>query len=152
MPRPLAIEILDAIVSSYRSQRMHAHEHENDAPTEERDFEVGEFTSLELSGPFDVEIRTGESASVHATGPDWALDSLAVEHKGKRLFIGCDGDCSSDVEIVVGVQDLHALRMTGSGDVSIDSVKGERFECASSGSGDLEVDEIDVRTLDLAAV
>ena len=91
MPRPLAIEILDAIVSSYRSQRMHAHEHEDDAPTEERDFEVGQFTSLELSGPFDVEIRTGESASVHATGPDWALDSLAVEHKGERLFISWDG-------------------------------------------------------------
>jgi hypothetical protein len=46
MPRPLAIEILDAIVSTYRGHRAHA-----DGPTEQRDFEVGEFSRLDIAGP-----------------------------------------------------------------------------------------------------
>ena len=44
-----------------------------------------------------------------------------------------------------------SIRMSGSGDVSIDRLKGDAFDASSSGSGDLTVDEIDVRKAKLAA-
>ena len=54
MARPL--EILDAFVSSYRAI-VQAH----DGPEADRDFEVGEFDAIEVAGPFDVQISTGEA-------------------------------------------------------------------------------------------
>ena len=114
MPRPLAIEILDAVVSTYRAHRVHA-----DEPTEERGFEVGEFSRLDIAGPFDVEIRTGSPAAVSASGPDRAIDHISVEQDGDSLLIGCAGECE-DVTIAVTVPNLAALRISGSGDISIE--------------------------------
>src|SRR4051812_24365238 len=108
MPRPLAIEILDAIVSSYRSRR----NDEDEGPLVDCEYEVSQFTHLELSGPFDVEVRTGVSPSVEATGSEAALDRLSVEHEGDRLSIGSDDSGGGDVHIVVGVKELRALRMS----------------------------------------
>ena len=147
MPRPLAIEILDAIVTSYRAHRSHA---DDDGPTIERDFEVGEFERLDVAGPMDVEVRTGASPSVQASGPEWALDNLRVEQRDDRLLIGCEGEIDADVTVTVTVPHLAAARLSGSGDVSIDRIKGDAFECSTSGSGDLSVDEIDVQTLKLS--
>ena len=147
MPRPLAIEILDAIVTSYRAHRSHV---EDDGPSIDRDFEIGDFERLDVAGPMDVEVRTGAAASVQASGPEWALENLRVEQQDDRLLIGCEGDIDSDVTVVVTVPRLAAARLSGSGDVSIDSIKGDAFECSSSGSGDLSVDEI-ARRLDIPA-
>ena len=112
MPRSLAFEILSAIASA-RGRRKHF----EDGPSADRDFEVGEFEQLEICRPFDVEVQTGEAASVHASGPEWALDSLTVEPRGDALFIGCDGECDDSVDIIVTVRELRSLRTTGSGEV-----------------------------------
>ena len=135
MSRSLAMDILCAIASSARNH----HHDEEDGPDVEHDFEVGEFVNLEVAGPFDVEIQSGEAASVHATGPEWALDNLRVEHEGDRLIVGCDGDCDGDVTVAITVKKLRSLRSAGSGDVSVDEVSGKSFDCANSGSGDLTI-------------
>jgi hypothetical protein len=97
MPRSLAMEILSAIASSARN-------HHADGPDAERDFEVGEFERLEVAGPFDVNVQTGGSVGVHASGPEWALDNLRIELEDDRLFIGCEGDCDGDVNVSVSVR------------------------------------------------
>jgi len=143
MPRSLAMEILSAIASASRTRRSG-----DDGPDLERDFPVGEFDRLEIAAPFDVDIETGGAANVHASGPEWALDSVRVELQGERLFIGCDGDCDgSDISMSVSVPALRGLRMAGSGDVSVDKLTGDAFDSASSGSGDLSIESIDVRSL-----
>ena len=147
MPRSLAMEILSALASAHRAGAHRDH----DGPDGEREFKIGEFERLEVAGPFDVEVETGGSPSVRASGPEWALENLSVEHEDDRLFIGCDGDCDGDVRIVVTVGQLQAVRSSGSGDISIDRIKGELFECTSSGSGDLAIDEIKVDRLKLSA-
>src|SRR6476659_1636663 len=107
MPRPLAVEILDAIVSTYRSHRAAS------GQQVDRSFDVGEFDRLEIAGPFGVEVRTGVAPSVTACGPEDALDCLSVEDADGRLSLGCDGDCDADVTVTVTMSELLGLRMTG---------------------------------------
>ena len=147
MPRPIAIEILDAIVTSYRAHRSHVGD---DGPNIERTFEVGEFERLDVAGPMDVEVRTGSSASVEASGAERAIDKLRVEQQDDRLLIGCEGDIDADVTVLITVPRLAGARLSGSGDVSVDRIKNDSFECSSSGSGDLSIDEIDVEKLKLS--
>src|SRR4029079_18403469 len=139
------MEILNAIIAAPRNRGL-------GGPTEDRDYEVGEFDHLELSGPFDVEVSTGSPPSVRATGSQSALEALSVEQHGDRLAIDWDGGWACDLDVAVTVPALKSLRMTGAGDVSIDRVKVESFECAANGSGDLSVDEIDVERLKLRSV
>src|SRR5689334_7119731 len=106
MPRSLAVEILSAIVSASRARA----DRHDDAPDSEREFDVGEFDCLEISGPVDVEVETGGRTSVSASGPEWALDLLAVEHTKGGLFIGCDGDCDGEVSVTITVPQLRSVR------------------------------------------
>ncbi|HEV8407174.1 MAG TPA: DUF2807 domain-containing protein, partial [Sphingomicrobium sp.] len=124
MSRSLAMEILSAIASSARQGR----HREEDGPDADRDFEVGEFEAIEIAAPFDVDIRIGGGASVHASGPENLLEEILVEVHHDRLFIGCDGDCDADVQVSVTVPRLRSLRTSGSGDVSVDKVKADDFE------------------------
>ena len=122
MPRSIAMEILSAIVEVSRAanqNRHHDHHHRHredddereheDGPIEHRDFEVEQFDRLEVSGPFDVEVETGAEPGVRASGPEWALDNLSVEHDGDRLFIGCDGEVD-EVSVFVTVRELRSVR------------------------------------------
>ena len=148
MPKSLAMEILGAILASGRTfgRRQYT------GPEIERDFKVGQFDRLDLFGPIDVEVRTGRKPGVRANGREDAIELLTVEHDGDRLEIGFDGDRGGGLEIIVSTAGLRSIRVAGSGDVTIDRVKGEQFECATNGSGDLSVDEIEVERLKLAAV
>jgi hypothetical protein len=139
------MEILSAIMSAPRGRAL-------EGPTEDRDYEVGEFERLELSGPFDVVVSTGSPPSVRASGSQSALDALSVEQDGDRVAIDWDGGWACDLEVAVTVPALKSVRMTGSGDVSVDRVKGDSFECATNGSGDLDVEEIEVQRLKLRSV
>ncbi|MFL6788365.1 MAG: GIN domain-containing protein, partial [Sphingomicrobium sp.] len=137
MSRSLAMEIISALASASRTRRHPG----NDGPDIERDFEVGEFERLEIAAPFDVDIETGPVVNVHASGPEWALDLVRVEVQDGRLFIACDGDCDgSDVSMSVSLPKLRGLKMAGSGDVSVNEVTGDAFDCKCSGSGDLSVE------------
>ena len=91
MPRPIAIEILDAIVSVLpQPSRPPA----TTTARDERDYRNRRIRARSnVTGPFDVDGRTGAgSRASSASGPERALENFRVEHDGDRLFIGCDGE------------------------------------------------------------
>src|SRR5215217_7469564 len=138
MPGSLAAEILGAIATGLRNKGFH-----DTGPRAERSFEVGTFDRLDSSGPFDVEVRTGEENGVEADGPEEALQSLSVTNEEGCLVISCKGRHADEISIVVTMEQLRDASFAGSGDVTLNRVKGEGFECANSGSGDLSIGEID---------
>ena len=82
MPSSLAAEILGAIATGLRNRGF-----EDTGPRANRDFEVGTFDQLDIAGPFDIEVRTGEEHGVEAEGPDEALQSLSVTTEDNVLVI-----------------------------------------------------------------
>ena len=51
------------------------HKSEDAGPTVSRNFQVGNFTSIEVAGPYDVEVRTGPQVSVSAQGGEKLLEN-----------------------------------------------------------------------------
>ena len=144
MPRSLAVEILSAIVSRRGPV-------DETGPSIDRSFDTKEFHKLEIAVPFDVEIMTGEPASIQATGPEAALSKIIVNRKDDRLFITSEGRSNSSVSIRVCVTNLTTLRISGSGDVRLARIANAAFECASTGSGDLFIHEAELENLKLSA-
>ncbi len=119
-----------------------------------RSFAVADFTGVESTGSEDVEISTGTGFSVRAEGDPGELDHLRITRNGAMLEVGRSPGFSFGVghriKVFVTMPRISDARATGSGDLAIDHVDGDRFSGATSGSGDLSVGALRVGALDLS--
>jgi hypothetical protein len=131
---------------------------EEPGPNGTRNFQVGGFQKLAVSGPFEVRVRSG-AYSVSARGPQNILDTMLVEVRGDTLVIHPRKEGGKfrwnwgrhdTINIVVTAPALRGAEIAGSGGIRIESVRGDRFDGAIQGSGDLSVASLDVKSLNLA--
>jgi len=128
--------------------------HDRDSgPHATRDYPVGAFSKLAVTGAYEVEVRTGSAPTVHAEGGQNRLDKMAVRVDGDTLHIepvkGFNwswGD-HDKVKLVVTVPALAGAELAGSGDVSVDHVTGAAFKGEIAGSGDLKLAQVDAQSL-----
>jgi hypothetical protein len=113
----------------------------------EMSFPVGPFQKIAASGSEELVITTGKTVSVTATGPQDRLDRLEIRVEENTLRIGHKkGNWSSwnddKVTIRVTLPALHGLRLSGSGDATVDAGSGPDFGLSVSGSGNASIDRI----------
>lgn len=156
MRKAIVIGILAAATASAGCTR--SHNDEDAGPVVQRDYQVGNFSKVEVAGPFDVTVHTGAPASVHAKGNQKLIDRLEVEVRGDRLIVhpkqrngwfNWGWGSSGKGEVAITVPTLAGATLAGSGGISIDKVKGDSFEGQIAGSGDLRVDSVEVGALKL---
>ena len=111
-------------------------------------YPVSDFERIATTGPQEVEIEFGETFSVRADG---AVTRLQVVVENGELVIrprnGTNWDWSDfdSTTIEVTMPRLTRVSLTGSGDVSIDRVKGDSFSALIEGfGGSISVDELEV--------
>jgi hypothetical protein len=118
-------------------------------------YSVTGFSRVRIAGPFDVHVRVGPGPSARATGPQAALDRLAVEQNDDTLVIkplpggwgGWPGSGGDKIVVEVTAPSLTQMAIAGSGDVTVDRVRGDSLDLALSGAGSLDVGAIDVDRL-----
>ena len=132
---------------------------ENAGPNMSRNFTVGSFTSVEVAGPYEVQVRTGGNPTVSANGPQKMIEHMVVEVQGNKLLIHPEQQrgmfhfgwhFNGKVHVDVTVPQLEAATIAGSGDIHVNQVKGSTFEGAVAGSGSLGLDAVEVQTLKLS--
>lgn len=124
-------------------------------PAESRTFTATAFSAIELGGPYQVQVTTGQPVSVRAEGSRAGLDSMQVEVRDGRLIIKNRNGWSqmgrqNAVRVQVTVPALRSAVVTSSGELSIDRVQGAAFEGATAGSGSLRLGDVAVQSLKLA--
>ena len=129
---------------------------EDPGPVVSRAFPVGNFTEIEVAGPFNVDVKTGGTPGVTARGNQDLIDRLQVEVRGNKLVIrpkkdrrwfggGWGGRGSG--ALVITVPMIRAATLAGAGDMRVDAVRGESFEGSIAGSGDLRLGTVEVESL-----
>ena len=150
--------LIGAAVAAIASAGCSQSRADRSGPTVQRNYQVGAFEQIEVSGPYDVEVRTGDAPSVSASGSEKLLERLVVEVRGDRLLIHPRKDrgfrwswgSHGSAKIQVTVPALRAAEIAGSGDISINEVKGKSFEGSVAGSGGLSVESLEVQSLKLS--
>lgn len=114
-------------------------------------FQVGNFDKIALAGSADVEVRTGAALSVRAEGDEKRLERLEVIVENGALQIrqkqgnwGFSWGHHGALKVFVTVPALSGASVSGSGDMRIDKVAGNRFEGSIAGSGDMAVAQMQV--------
>ncbi|MFP5328948.1 MAG: head GIN domain-containing protein [Alphaproteobacteria bacterium] len=132
---------------------------ETGGPTVQRTYPVGAFEEIEVAGPYDVQVRTGDNPSVAASGPEKVIEKLVIEVKGDKLLIhpskerkwwGSWGSSHGSAKIQVTVPSLKGAAIAGSGGIAIDKVKGASFDASVAGSGDLSIESLEVEGLNVS--
>ena len=127
-------------------------------PQTSRNYQVGSFTGIEVSGPFDVTVTTGRPVAVAAQGSQRVMEALEVKVENGKLVIrplkkgwfnGMSWSSRDKVAFTVSVPSLAEAGIAGSGNMRIDQVSGDSFKGGIAGSGDLRVGRLAVRDLDL---
>lgn len=128
-------------------------------PATSRNYQVGGFTALEVTGPFDVKVVTGRAVAVSARGPQKLLDETEVVVENGKLRIrprkkGWLGNMSwtsrGNAVFTVSVPTLDQASVMGSGEVDVDRVAGNRFKGAIAGSGNMRLRQVAVQELGLS--
>ncbi len=118
-----------------------------------RTYMVSDFSTIDLRGASDVDVRVGTGFSVRAQGPVELLDRLKIEREGDTLEIGRRKNMdlgwgrSGKVKVFVTLPRLAAAAISGSGDMTVDRVEGTRFAADVAGSGSLGVAAVKVDDL-----
>ena len=154
MLRPLA-----AIVAASALAGCQVHAQEGSGPTVSKNYSVGNFSAIEVAGPYDVEVRTGSNASVSAKGGQKLLERTIVEVQGDKLVIRPENNRNffhwgfsrrGTAHFIVTVPQLKGASIAGSGDISVDKVAGDAFDGSVAGSGGINVASMNVKELKLS--
>ena len=130
---------------------------ERDAgPKVSRSYQVGEFSKIEVAGPYNVKVVTGGSSGVSAAGGENLLNETEVVVEGDTLEIrpkkrkGFRWSWNhGKAEFTVNAAALRGAAIAGSGGIIVDKVSGD-FEGDVAGSGDLRLPAVAGGKLKLA--
>jgi hypothetical protein len=103
---------------------------------------VGDFTNVESSGDFVVDVTIGPATRVSVEADENLLSYIETYIQGNTLIIETqDNRCiksSGQVKVHVETPSLYELKMLGSGVIYCDSLFTDEVRFVLSGSGDIE--------------
>lgn len=112
---------------------------------------VSSFSKVRLEGPFDVRINQAGSEGLKVSADDNIEPLVESRVEGDTLILRIQersGYSTRHAPVVwLDVKQLQALQISGSGDVSVERLKGESFNVSLSGSGDLAIGMLEVKQL-----
>lgn len=128
-------------------------------PQVNRDYKVGAFHKIAVSGPYDVTVTSGGTPGISAHGGKALLDETAISVEGDTLKIiprkkhGMRWNWGNHGKVTVTVSGAGALSgaaIAGSGGIRIDRAATASFKGEVAGSGDLAVDALDAKDVELS--
>ena len=113
-----------------------------------RDFQVGPFDRINLTGAANVVVTVGGQPSVRAEGDSELIERLEIAVVDGELRIGMrEGNWirnRGSVTVRVTAPGLQAAALAGAGDMNIDRVQGQTFSATIGGAGDLDIGQLRV--------
>jgi hypothetical protein len=120
-----------------------------------RSFAASDFAGVDLRGPDDVDVKTGQKFAVTAEGDPKVLDQLDIRVVNGTLRVGRkdsrDGWFNDDhgARIHVVMPKLTAAAVSGSGNLTAERAEGD-FDGAISGSGNLGIADLRAGSTELS--
>ncbi len=118
--------------------------------------EVRDFDSVQLNSFGDVFIEQGDQPGVTIEADDQLMEYVNAEVRAGKLHldVGENGQSVSvtnaELRYLVTVTDLEEIRISGSGDISVDDLSIDDLEIHIGGSGDITAEEIEGDQLTLS--
>ncbi len=110
----------------------------------EEEREIENFTKIDVSGNFDVEIYAGEKLSLKINADQNLLKYIKTKVKRNTLYIYSKENIRprEDLEVIVSVPQLEEIECSGMNDIYARGIETEFFRIDLSGAGNIEIEGI----------
>ena len=127
-----------------------AHEtHKDEGPITSASYDFDDFTRINVTGVYAVEVEVGEAYSIELSGPEKRMDEVEIRRRGGTLFLEVDQKRrkrwrghNSGVDAVITVPQLDEISLTGVGSVEVDGIDSDDFTTELEGVGSIELSGI----------
>jgi hypothetical protein len=118
-----------------------------------RNFGVSGFDRVRVDGDYNVVLTVGAPPFARAKGSMRALDPVDIVVEGRTLVVrsknsaswgGYPGEAAGPVEVSIGTHELTAAFVNGAGSLSINKVRGFKFEASAQGAGAIAIAQVEV--------
>jgi hypothetical protein len=112
---------------------------------------IGPVEQIELQGALDVIATAGAEPTLTVEADDNLLPIVVTKVQGNRLVVRTTENYRTElgIKVTLTTPAIHAVILTGSGDVHAGGLAGKEFEAALSGSGDIvasgKVDKVEAK-------
>lgn len=138
----LGMLILAIVLTALGAGFMRAHAGTVTVATESRSIEAG-VTQVVLSGPIELDLKQGGTASMLIKGEANMLPRVTSRVEGNTLYLGTRGiiiTIRQPLVVELSLPALEKLQLQGSGNSVVRGFRGTRLELQTRGSGDLNAD------------
>jgi hypothetical protein len=107
---------------------------------------VSSFTSVEMSGPFDVYLKKGSKADVSIESQNIDPEDIITEIRGNTLYIGMkdkqyNSRDNKKSKVYITYTQLRSLSSSGAGNIRTETpLEGDAFTLDMSGAGNVRID------------
>jgi len=103
---------------------------------------AGGFSSIEVQGAFDVQIRCGQQSRLEITGDDNIVPHIQTAIRGDVLVIRADQSICPKLllEVVLSVPDITRLSVDGANEVRLSGVNNKSLSLEIGGSSNLRAE------------
>lgn len=119
----------------------------------EKQRSLAAFTQLRIDGPFDVKLAQGSSDQATVTADDNLEPLVETVVENGTLVVRLKRDAGfttrSAPTVRLTARTLQAIVIQGSGDLSLDSFKGDSLALTLIGSGDAQLGLVEVKDLNI---
>lgn len=100
---------------------------------------IGSFSKIESRGSADCKVTVGKAVGLTVRADDNILPLVETTVENDTLIINCKGSFSTKngIDVTVSVPNLESFYVKGSGDSSIQGVRGKSFSVEIAGSGNI---------------
>ena len=101
-----------------------------------KSFNVSEFSQIDASHAFEIQVVVGEQQSVKIKTDDNLMKYIEVSVKGNTLYLDVENNINldGDVKAIISVRNLNALNLSGACKIDIENIDSENFNIDVSGA------------------
>lgn len=110
---------------------------DSDSPMVSREFPLADFTAIEVSGHWEIELAYGETTQVKVEAPGDVMERLSIEKQAETLILSTDKSWRPDpgkVTALITMPSLSDLRVSGLVSLKLSGFSGESLTIHTTGS------------------
>ncbi len=101
-----------------------------------KSFNVSEFTKIDASSAFEIDVQVGESQSVKIETDENLMKYVEVSVKNNTLFLELENSTNldGDMKAVISVESLKSIDLSGACKINVDDIDSDDFTVDVSGA------------------
>jgi hypothetical protein len=110
---------------------------DSDRPKVSREFPLADFTAIEISGHWEIELAYGETTQVKVEAPGEVMERLSIEKQGGTLILSTDKSWRPDpgkVTALITMPSLSGLRVSGLVSLKLSGFSSDSLTIHTTGS------------------